>query len=160
MLDGQAIVLEDYLDVRPHRRAEIEAGLASGRLAAGPWYVQPDSLLPGGETHVRNLLHGRAVAGAFGPVSTVAYVPDSFGHPAQFPQLFAGFGLDPFIYWRGNGNELDRLGPLYRWTAPDGSSVRAGQLPEGYFAAAGLDADDDIDGTVARLRAVVDRLVA
>ena len=59
MLDGQAIVLEDYLVVRPHRRAELEAGLASGRLAAGPWYVQPDSFLPGGETHVRNLLHGR-----------------------------------------------------------------------------------------------------
>jgi 2-O-(6-phospho-alpha-D-mannosyl)-D-glycerate hydrolase len=160
VLDGQAVVLEDYLEVRPHRREELAAGLHSGRLAAGPWYVQPDSLLPGGETHVRNLLIGREVAGALGPVSAVGYVPDSFGHPAQFPQLLAGFGLDPFVYWRGNGAELDKLGPLYRWTAPDGSSVRAWQLPEGYFAAAGLDADDDLAGTVARLRAIVDKLVA
>ncbi len=74
---------------RARRRA------ARGRLAAGPWYVQPDSLLPAGETHVRNLLLGRQVAGALGPVSTVGYVPDSFGHPAQLPQLLAGFGLDP-----------------------------------------------------------------
>jgi len=160
VLDGQAVVLEDYLEVRPGRRDELVAGLHSGRLAAGPWYVQPDSLLPAGETHVRNLLIGREVAGALGPVSAVGYVPDSFGHPAQFPQLLAGFGLDPFIYWRGNGAELDKLGPLYRWTAPDGSSVRAWQLPEGYFAAAGLDADNDLAGTVARLRVIVDKLAA
>jgi alpha-mannosidase len=160
VLDGQAIVLEDYLAVRPHRRDELVAGLAAGRLAAGPWYVQPDSLLPAGETHVRNLLHGRAVAGALGPVSAVGYVPDSFGHPAQLPQILAGFGLDPFVYWRGNGAELDKLGPLYRWCAPDGSSVRAWQLPEGYFSAGGLDTDGDLAATVARLRTVIDRIVA
>jgi mannosylglycerate hydrolase len=160
MLDGQAIVLEDYLEVRPARRDELMAGLNAGRLAAGPWYVQPDSLLPGGETHVRNLLIGKEVAGALGPVSAVAYAPDSFGHPAQLPQLLAGFGLDPFVYWRGNGAELDKLGPLYRWTAPDGTAVRAWHLPEGYFGAAGLDADNDLPSTVARLRPVIDRLVA
>jgi mannosylglycerate hydrolase len=159
VLDGQAIVLEDYLEVRPERRDELVAGLHAGRLAAGPWYVQPDSLLPAGETHVRNLLLGRQVAGALGPVSTVGYVPDSFGHPAQLPQLLAGFGLDPFVYWRGNGAELDTLGPQYRWCAPDGSSVRAWQLPEGYFAAAGLDADHDLAGTIARLRPVIERIV-
>jgi hypothetical protein len=159
VLDGQAIVLEDYLVVRPERRAELVAGLEAGRLAAGPWYVQPDSLLPGGETHIRNLLLGREVAGALGPVSTVAYVPDSFGHPAQFPQLFAGFGLDPFIFWRGSGSELDELGPQFLWRAPDGSAVRAWQLPEGYFSAGGLDADGDIASTVERVRAVIERIV-
>jgi alpha-mannosidase len=160
VLDGQAIVLEDYLEIRPERRAELVAGLAAGRLAAGPWYVQPDSLLPGGETHVRNLLLGRAVAGDLGPVSAVGYVPDSFGHPAQLPQLLAGFGLDPFVYWRGNGTELDALGSLYVWRAPDGSAVRAWHLTEGYFAAAGLDADGDLAATVGRLRPVIDRIAA
>jgi hypothetical protein len=159
VLDGQAIVLEDYLAVRPDRRDELAAGLAARRLAAGPWYVQPDSLLPAGETHVRNLLIGREIAGSLGPVSSVAYVPDSFGHPAQFPQLFAGFGLDPFVYWRGNGSELDELGPQYLWRAPDGSSVRAWHLPEGYFSGAGLDAIGDVDSSVERLRIVVDRIV-
>ncbi len=160
VLDGQAVVLEDYLEVRPDRRHEIVAGLEAGRLAAGPWYVQPDSLLPAGETHVRNLLQGRLVAGTLGPVSHVAYVPDSFGHPAQFPQLFAGFGLDPFVYWRGNGSELDTLGPLYAWRAPDGTVVHTWQLPEGYFSAGGLDADGDLATTVARARTVIDRIVA
>ena len=79
-------------------------------------------------------------------------MPDSFGHPAQLPQLFAGFGLDPFVYWRGNGNELDTLGPLYTWRAPDGSAVRAWHLSEGYFGAGGLDADGDAARTAARVR--------
>src|SRR5262249_49895270 len=120
LLDGQGIVIEDYLAIRPGRREALERGVRERRLAVGPWYVQPDALLPSGEAHVRNLLLGRAVAGALGPVSKVAYVPDSFGHPAQMPQVFAGFGLGVFVYWRGNGDELDRLGEAYRWIAPDG----------------------------------------
>jgi mannosylglycerate hydrolase len=155
VLDGQAVVLEDYLEVRPERRSELEAGVREGRLSLGPWYVQPDSLLPSGEAHVRNLLHGRAVAGALGPVSQVAYVPDSFGHPAQFPQLFAGFGLAPFVYWRGNGDEIDRLGPVWRWRAPDGTAVLAWHLTDGYFGAAGLDGDPEV--AAGRLAEVVER---
>ncbi len=157
VLDGQAVVLEDYLEVRPHQRGRIEAAVRARRLAVGPWYVQPDSLLPSGEAHVRNLLHGRAVAGAFGPVSTTAYVPDSFGHPAQFPQLFAGFGLDPFVYWRGNAADT---GGCYRWRGPDGSTVRAWYLAEGYFSAGGLDADEDPDATAERLRPVIERIAS
>ena len=146
VLDGQSIVVEDYLAVRPGRRADLEQVVRDGRLALGPWYVQPDSLLPAGESLVRNLLEGRRVAESVGACSTVAYVPDSFGHPAQFPQLFAGFGLGPMVYWRGNGDELDRLGPIYRWVAPDGSSVLAYQLGRGYFAAAVLPRDPDDGG--------------
>lgn len=138
LLDGQAIVVEDYLAVRPERRAELEAAVAAGRLAVGPWYVQPDSLLPSGEAHVRNLLEGRRVARSIGACSAVAYTPDSFGHPAQLPAIFAGFGLGPFVYWRGNGNEIDDLGPIYRWVAPSGDAVTAYHLARGYFAAAYL----------------------
>jgi hypothetical protein len=153
LLDGQAIVVEDYLALRPARVGELRAAVEAGRLAIGPWYVQPDSLLPGGETHVRNLLEGRRVASTMGACSRVAYTPDSFGHPAQFPQLFAGFGLGPFVYWRGNGSELDRLGHLYRWQAPDGTTVGAYHLERGYFSAAGLapDAEEAADGLVGVL---------
>ncbi len=141
LLDGQTIALEDYLEVRPERRAELEEVCRSGRVAIGPWYVQPDSLLPSGEAHVRNLIEGRRAGGAIGPVSTVAYTPDSFGHPAQFPQLFAGFELQPFVYWRGNGAEIDSLPAEYLWEAPDGSAVLVHHLTEGYFNAAGLPPD-------------------
>jgi len=143
LLDGQTVVVEDYLEIRPAARAALAAASAAGRIAIGPWYVQPDSLLPSGEAHVRNLLEGRRTGAAVGPVSPVAYCPDSFGHPAQFPQLFAGFGLGPFVYWRGSGDEIEALPAAYRWEAPDGSAVLAHHLGEGYFAAAGLPEDPD-----------------
>jgi len=140
-LDGQAVVLEDYLEIRPSRREDLVRACGSGRLAVGPWFVQPDSLLPSGESHVRNLLEGRRVAGGIGPVSRVAYTPDSFGHPAQFPQLFAGFGLTAFVYWRGNGSEIDDLPPVYAWVGPDGTRLTACHLGKGYFAASSLPSD-------------------
>ncbi len=156
LLDGQGIVVEDYLAVRPHERARLDAAVAAGRLALGPWYVQPDSLLPSGESHVRNLLEGRRVAEAHGGCSRVAYTPDSFGHPAQFPLLFAGFGLGPFVYWRGNGDEIDRLGPVWRWVGPDGSSVLAYNLARGYFNGANPPADPEAGADA--LAAAVDHL--
>ena len=154
LLDGQSIVVEDYLAVRPAARHRLVGAVTSGRLAIGPWYVQPDSLLPSGESHVRNLLEGRRVAESFGGSSMVAYAPDSFGHPAQFPQLFAGFGLAPFVHWRGNGNEIDRLGPIYTWEAPDGSKVLDYVLTRGYFSAAGL--PDDPEVAAVGLKGVVE----
>ena len=141
LLDGQTVVLEDYLEIRPERRDALAAACRAGRIAIGPWYVQPDSLLPSGEAHIRNLLEGRRSGGAIGAVSTVAYTPDSFGHPAQFPQLFSGFGLAPFVYWRGNDTEIDTLPAEYLWEAPDGTAVLAHHLSEGYFAACGLPTD-------------------
>ena len=136
LLDGQTVVLEDYLEIRPGREEALRRLCAEGRIAIGPWYVQPDSLLPSGEAHVRNLLLGRSVGEALGPVSRIGYTPDSFGHPAQFPQLFRGFGIRSFVYWRGNGNEIDTLPGEYDWVAPDGSRVAACHLGKGYFAAA------------------------
>lgn len=156
LLDGQSIVLEDYTEVRPDRREDLERYIRNGRIEIGPWYVQPDSLLPSGEAHVRNLLEGRRVGEQFGPVTRVAYTPDSFGHPAQFPQLFAGFGLRHFVYWRGNGDEIVELPAEYAWQAPDGSTVLACNLWRTYSNAAGLPADTE--RAVERLREVVEDL--
>jgi mannosylglycerate hydrolase len=152
LLDGQTVLLEDYLALRPERREALARGVREGRLAIGPWYVQPDSLLPSGESHVRNLLRGRAVGAALGPVSRIAYVPDSFGHPAQFPQLASGFGLAAFVHWRGSGNEADRIATAYWWVAPDGSALPATLLRAGYFNAGCLPAD--VEAAAAALAAV------
>ena len=62
-LDGQTIVLEDYAAIRPDRRDELATACRQGRVAIGPWYVQPDSFLPSGEAHIRNLLERGTVDG-------------------------------------------------------------------------------------------------
>jgi alpha-mannosidase len=159
LLDGQSIALEDYAAIRPGRVAELRARIAEGRIAIGPWYVQPDSLLPAGESHVRNLLEGRRAGEAFGPVSRVAYTPDSFGHPAQFPQLFAGFDLSAFVYWRGHGNEIDTLPPEYDWVAADGTALLACHLGKGYFAAA-TDPRADAESAATRIAGAAKELAA
>ena len=134
-LDGQAIVIEDYLEIRPEMEARLRALLASGRLETGPSYVLPDEFLVGAESLVRNLLRGRAVCERFGAApARVGYLPDSFGHPAQLPQVLRGFGLDTFVFWRGLGDERDRIGARFRWRAPDGSDVLALPQPWAYDA--------------------------
>jgi alpha-mannosidase len=151
LLDGQAITVEDYLEIRPEQRPRLAAACAAGRVSIGPWYTQPDSLLPGGEAHVRNLLEGRRVAETIAPrASRIAYVPDSFGHPAQFPQLFGGFGLGPFVYWRGDGDATAAFGPVWRWQAGGGTEVTAVRLPGGYFNAGNV--TGNVDAAVDRLK--------
>ena len=129
-LDGQAIVLEDYVEVRPENEARLRALLAAGRLEVGPSYVLPDEILVGGESLVRNLLLGRRVCRRFGvEPSTAGYLPDSFGHPAQLPQILAGFGIRTFLFSRGLGDELDDVGVLFRWRAGTAEVVACQMLP-------------------------------
>jgi mannosylglycerate hydrolase len=138
MLDGQAAILEDYLALRPEDEGRIRALVTAGKLSIGPWYVLPDWFLVSGEAIVRNLLVGHRVCGRFGPVQKVGYMPDSFGHVAQIPQILRRVGIDSFIFTRGIGDELDALGYEFRWEAPDGSDVLAVNQHKGYDGSAAL----------------------
>jgi alpha-mannosidase len=129
-LDGQAIVLEDYLEVRPEREGRLRALLDTGRLEVGPSYVLPDEILVGGESLVRNLLLGRRVCRRFGvEPSGSGYLPDSFGHPAQLPQILAGFGIRTFLFSRGMGDEIDDVGVVFRWRAGPAEVLACQLLP-------------------------------
>jgi mannosylglycerate hydrolase len=138
-LDGQSIVLEDYLEVRPDRREEIARLVQAGRLLIGPWYVLPDEFLPGGESHIRNLQTGIAVARRFGPVMMVGYLPDMFGQMAHMPALLAGFGIPAAVIWRGADKSLTPS--EFFWRAPDGCEVLTVHLPAGYGIASYLSPD-------------------
>jgi alpha-mannosidase len=130
LLDGQAIVLDDYLQARPEREGRLRALFGEGRLEAGPWYVLADELLVSAESLVRNLMSGsRTVARLGGAPMAVGYSPDAFGHPAAFPAILSGFGLEVAVLWRGFGGEPGQEGDLYRWRSPDGSEVLMVHLP-------------------------------
>ncbi len=131
-LDGQTVVLEDYLDVRPERRSELERLITSHRLLVGPWYILPDEFLVSGEALIRNLMLGHKIAKQFGSVMKEGYVPDPFGHIRQMPQLLQSFGLRSFIFMRGMGPEIETIGSEFWWEAPDGSRVVAVNQRDGY----------------------------
>lgn len=131
-LDGQMAILEDYLEVRPQREAELKKMCLQGRLKVGPWYVLSDEFLVSPEALIRNLMIGHRMGKAYGGVCKIGYVPDGFGHIAQLPQILRGFGIDNAFFWRGLGEEGERLGTEFLWKAPDGSTVTTIWMPWGY----------------------------
>jgi alpha-mannosidase len=132
MLDGQTIVLDDYLEIQPEQEERLRKHVRSGRVLVGPWYVQPDEFLVSGESLIRNLQIGLRQARDFGNPMYVGYVPDSFGHIAQLPQIFQGVGIDNAVFWRGVGTEARTS--EFLWASPDGNSVFVAHLadPIGY----------------------------
>ena len=119
--DGQAIILEDYLEVRPEKRALVEQRAREGKLVIGPWYVLPDEFLVSGESIIRNIRMGKQIARDFGgEPSTAGFACDLFGQISQLPQLFAGFGIEGGFIWRGT-NLLGKRHIL--WTGADGTEL-------------------------------------
>ncbi|NOZ57119.1 MAG: hypothetical protein GXO73_10080, partial [Calditrichaeota bacterium] len=132
VFDGQAVVLEDALEVAPELQSPLAELGRKGRIRFGPWYVLPDEFLVSGESLVRNLHFGCETARPFGPPLWVGYVPDAFGHPAQLPQILARFGIRHAVMWRGMGEEAEDLGSEFWWEGLDGSRVLTAWLPQGY----------------------------
>ena len=130
LLDGQLAVVDDYLSVRPEAAEPLRQLVGSGRLSIGPWYTLPDEFLVSGETLIRDIQLGLRTAARFGGAMTIGYLPDMFGHVAQMPQILCQFGFDQAVVWRGVPSAVHRSG--FTWEAPDGSTVRAEYLPQGY----------------------------
>ncbi|CCJ33191.1 Alpha-mannosidase [Caloramator australicus RC3] len=137
MLDGQTIILEDYLEIKPYMKEKIKDLIKKGKLVIGPWYVQPDEFIPSGESLIRNLILGEKIGSEFGKVMNVGYLPDSFGQAAQIPQILKGFEIDYAVFWRGL-TEYDIYKTEFLWQAPDKSKIFAVHLPLGYGNARNL----------------------
>ncbi len=118
LLDGQTVLLEDYLRVRPERTDSVRRLVTDGRLQIGPWYVLADELIPSGESLVRNLLAGASDAERLGGRSDVLYSPDAFGHPGVWPTLARESGIRFGALWRGLGGDRVGEGDLFRWFGP------------------------------------------
>ena len=140
LLDGQTVLLEDYLRVRPDQEPLIRELVTGGRIETGPWYVLADEQIPSGESLIRNLLLGKADTSRLGRRMDVLYSPDAFGHPAILPMLAREFGLDGAVVWRGVPGRDDA--DHFTWRAPNGASVVAYQLPrDGYEVGSNLASD-------------------
>jgi alpha-mannosidase len=154
MMDGQLIPIEDYLAIKPDRFEKIKKFVNEGRLVIGPWYVLPDEVLISGEAHIRNWLMGERLARQFGKKMNIGYLPDSFGHPSQMPQILSGLGMKWMTFWRGATEEVEKN--EFFWEAPDGSRILVNLMPKGYST--GADLPDDPMILAARLDHYIDDL--
>lgn len=132
--DGQFSILDDYKQYK-NISNNMTKLLKNKKLIVGPWYTQPDLFNITSESIVRNLQFG--INGCedndFEYLKT-AYLPDSFGHNAQLPQIFRQFGLDNFVYWRGiSEKQINENGVLHFWEGIDGTKIRAHNLLSGYW---------------------------
>ncbi len=134
MLDGQTIVLDDYLQMRPEKEVVLRAHIESGRILIGPWHILSDMFLVSPEAQIRNLLEGARTARKFGPKMPVGYSPDPFGNHGQVPQMLRGFGIETACLWRGVGDLPTELW----WDSPDGSRVLLAYLRNSYGNGANL----------------------
>lgn len=131
LLDGQAIPLEDYLQIKPENVERLKTLIESGRLSVGPWYIQPDEFAPDGESFIRNLMLGLRISARFGEPMMVGYLPDSFGQSGQMPQILKGFGIESAVVMRGVPEE-EISSSEFIWQAENGDEVLAIYLPHGY----------------------------
>ena len=121
-LDGQAIVLDDYLEVRPQMRGRLEKLIRDGRILIGPWYSLVDCYSVNPESIIRNLLVGDTKCREFGEPMKLGYSIFSFGQMAQLPQVYAGFGIKDIVFYKG-ASAKEFPNSEFIWRAPDGSKA-------------------------------------
>ncbi|QLE43875.1 alpha-mannosidase [Nostoc sp. C052] len=111
---------------RPDLFQAIQAQVAAGRweVVGGMW-VEPELNLIAGESIVRQLLYGqRYIQEKFGKLSTVVWVPDTFGFCATLPQFFANAGIEYFVTQKLRWNDTTKFDyGAFWWRSPDGSEV-------------------------------------
>lgn len=119
----------------PDEFARMKAMQKGGRwdLVGGLW-DESDTNMPSGEALARSLFLGqRYFKSRFGQYASTGWLPDSFGHSWQLPQLFRLAGIDSFYHMRcGNGM------PFTWWEAPDGSRVLKANTADSYNSPAEL----------------------
>lgn len=94
----------------------------------GGQVVEPDLNLPSGEALVRQSLEAqRFFQKEFGKMSTVGYVPDTFGFNGQFPQILKKAGMNSFVTTKLNWQDtnVERDSDIFKWSAIDGTQVLA-----------------------------------
>lgn len=122
LLDGQSVLVEDYLAIRPEHRERLVQQVRAGRIQIGPWYTLPDEYPVDGECLVRNLLWGRRIADRYGGCMRIGLTTFGWGQTAQMPQIYAGFGIDTIL--NGKGISRERAPECeFLWAAPDGTTL-------------------------------------
>ena len=145
----QTALIEEVERRNPHLFIEVSKLIKEGKIeVADGEYLMADTMIPGGETLVREILFGKKyLQEKFGIGAPVMWGADSFGFNAQLPQIYRKAGYKFFAFRRG----VDRDAPSeFWWQGLDGTRILAHWMPRGYRA--GLDLTS-LEETFAILKA-------
>ena len=114
----------------PELYARFKAAVQNGQVIAdGAMWVEADANLSGGESLIRQIVHGRRFFRAeFGVDSRVVWLPDVFGYSGALPQILRGCGCIGFatqkITWAYNGGDPFPYN-TFVWEGIDGTTIPA-----------------------------------
>lgn len=112
------------------RQIQNKVSEGSWSIDAGLW-IEPEFNIISGESIVRQILYGqRYCQEKFGKISTIAWLPDSFGFCWQLPQLLTKGGIETFATLKLSWNDTtDFPHKLFWWRSPDGTRILSITLP-------------------------------
>ncbi len=92
-------------------------------IVGGEW-VEPDHMLPSGESLVRQFLEGQLyLRRKFGVTAKIGWSPDSFGHTPNLPQIMLKCGLNAFVFKRPREKFMSLPETPFWWIGLDGSKI-------------------------------------
>lgn len=90
----------------------------------GGTYIQPDENLSSTETICRQFEWGlKYFEESMGIRPTVAWQPDSFGHPRGWPDILKAFGMECFAFTRPLRAQFPMTEAAFRWKAQSGGHL-------------------------------------
>lgn len=119
--------LYSWLEVNcPDLFAEVKQQITANRweIVGGMW-VEPEVNLVSGESLVRQVLYAqRYTLEKFGKLTTVAWLPDSFGFCWQLPQILKQGGIEFFVTQKLHWNDTTKFPyGIFEWKSPDGTQI-------------------------------------
>ncbi|MFC9122979.1 alpha-mannosidase [Streptomyces sp. NPDC057067] len=123
---SQAQQLAWLKEQRPEVYARVQQKVATGQfLPTGSLWVEPDTNLSGGESLVRQFVHGkRFYLEEFGIETRDMWLPDTFGYNAALPQLMKLAGIDWFLTQKISWNTTNAFPHhTFWWEGIDGSRI-------------------------------------
>ncbi|MEZ7756798.1 glycosyl hydrolase-related protein [Microbacterium paraoxydans] len=120
---------QQYAWIKEHRPEvweRVKTAVAAGRfLPLGGMWVESDTVMPTGESLVRQFSHGqRFFEREFGIRSKGVWLPDSFGYSPALPQLMRRAGFEWFFTQKISWNQQNVFPHhSFLWEGIDGSQV-------------------------------------
>jgi alpha-mannosidase len=120
---------QQYAWVKEHRPevwARVKAAVDAGRFVPlGGMWVESDTVMPSGESLVRQFLHGqRFFETELGVRCRGVWLPDSFGYSPALPQLMRRAGFEWFFTQKISWNQVNAFPHhTFLWEGIDGSRV-------------------------------------
>ena len=100
-LDGQTIILDDYLQVRPEKRELVQQAITAGKLRIGPFLIFYKMTFDQLRIKCAQYADWHGGKSKWGTPVMLGYFPDTFGNMGQTPQMMKQAGLEAAAFGRG-----------------------------------------------------------